>query len=269
MHLWRWLLQFVRQVWRSFWFNDNENNESEYKYYLMYTGIKIQPPFFEIGPKAYLYGQGALRLAEHADRMSVEYDVRVIFTPQCVDIPLIAQGTEHLLVFAQHMDSLSIGRGVGSILPEAVREAGAVGVLLNHAEKRLPLDEIERTIKRADEVGLASMVCADTPEDAQKIARMGPNIVLAESPELIGVGKRDEEDQQAIAVTNRLVWDVNPEILVLHGAGIKCARDVYDVMKRGAQGCGSTSGIILADDPFQVLEEMISAMRKAWDEVHS
>lgn len=234
----------------------------------MVTGIKIQPPILEVGLKAYLYGQKAFKLAEYADRLSVDYDVRIIFTPQCVDIPLIANATRHVLVFAQHMDSLGIGRGVGSILPEAVKEADADGVLLNHAEKKLSLDEVERTIERADEVGLVSMVCADTPEDAQQIARMNPNIILAESPELIGKGTRDVEDQQAVAETNRLIWDVNPEILVLHGAGIKCGREVYDIMKLGAQGCGSTSGIILAADPFQMLEEMISATRKAWDEVH-
>lgn len=234
----------------------------------MYSGLRIAPPFFEIGPKAYLYGREALKLAQHADRLSLKYDVRIIFTPQCVDIPLIAQNTEHLLVFAQHMDSIRIGRGIGSVLPEAIKEAGGVGVLLNHAEKKLTMDEIERTITRADEVGLVSMVCADTPQDALEIARMKPNIVLAESPNLIGVGNRDEEAQKEIAATNHLVWGIDPNILILHGAGIKCGRDIYEIVKRGAQGSGSTSGVILADDPYQMLEEMISAMRKAWDEIH-
>ncbi len=234
----------------------------------MYSGIKIEPPFFEIGPKAYLYGKKALGLAQHADSMSAKYDVRIIFTPQCVDIPLIANNTEHILVFAQHMDSLEVGRGIGSVLPEAIKEAGAVGVLLNHAEKRLSLSEIERTIKRADQVGLASMVCADNLQQAVRIAQMAPNIVLAESPDLIGVGERDEKTQKEIGIINQMVRDVNPQILVLHGAGIKCGQDIYNIVKCGAQGSGSTSGIILADDPFEMLEEMISSMRKAWDEIH-
>jgi triosephosphate isomerase len=140
--------------------------------------------------------------------------------------------------------------------------------LLNQAEKKLSMAEIERTIARADEVGLVSMVCADTPQDALEIARMKPNIVLAESPNLIGVGVRDEAAQQEIAATNALVWGVDPDILVLHGAGIKNGKDIYNIVRHGAQGSGSTSGIILADDPFQMLEEMISAMRMAWDETH-
>ena len=46
-------------------------------------------------------------------------------------------------------------------LAESVKEAGAVGVMLNHAEKKLTLDVIKQTIARADEVGLATIVCAD------------------------------------------------------------------------------------------------------------
>jgi triosephosphate isomerase len=234
----------------------------------MYPGLKIEPPFFEIGPKAYLYGQSVLKLARCADEASQKYRVQIIFTPQYVDIPLLAQETKHLLVFAQHMDSLRIGRGIGSVLPEALKAAGAVGVLLNHAEKPLHMDEIERSIQRADEVGLSSMVCADTLEHVAAIARMQPNIVLAETPELIGVGKRSTSDQAAIAKINEIVWDINPEIRVLHGAGISCAQDVYEIITLGAQASGSTSGIIQASDPCQMLEEMIAAVRVAWDKTH-
>jgi triosephosphate isomerase len=234
----------------------------------MYRGIKITPPFFEIGPKAYLYGKDVLRLARHADRMSAKYHVQIIFTPQYVDIPLLAHNTRHLLIFAQHMDSLPIGRGIGSVLPEAVKVAGAAGVLLNHAEKKLTHEELERTIHRADEVGLASMVCADNLEEALKVARMSPNIIVAESPDLIGVGKRGENDRASVARINTAIWDVNPDIRVLHGAGISCGQDVYNIIAAGSQAAGSTSGIIKASAPFAMLEEMIRSVRTAWDAAH-
>ena len=235
----------------------------------MLEGLKLNPPFFEIGPKAYLYGEKVLALAKCADEVSARYNVQIIFTPQYVDIPMIAHETSHLLVFAQHMDSLRIGRGIGSVLPEAVRAAGAVGVLLNHAEKPLQMDEIERTIQRADEVGLATLVCAGNLEEVRAVAAMRPNIVLAEAPELIGVGRRSEGDQKAIQKINEIVWQVDPAIRVLHGAGISCGQDVYEIIKLGAQASGSTSGIIKAADPFAMVEEMISSVRKAWDETHS
>ncbi len=235
----------------------------------MYSGIKIEPPFFEIGPKAYLYGKEVLKLAIYADKISEKYNIQIIFTPQYVDIPIIARETKRLLIFAQHMDSLPIGRGIGSVLPEALKADGAVGVLLNHAEKRLSHIEIMRTVKRADDVGLASLVCADTKEESAEIARMQPNIVLAESPELIGTGKRKDEDIKMIEQINHIVWEVNPQILVLHGAGIKCGQDVYNIISSGAQATGSTSGIILAKDPLAMVEEMIKAVRNAWDDTHN
>jgi triosephosphate isomerase (TIM) len=235
----------------------------------MYRGLKLNPPFFEIGPKAYLYGQDSLNLALQADRLSQTYRVQVIYTPQTVDIAAIARETRNVWVFAQHMDSLEIGRGVGSVLPEAVKAAGAVGVLLNHAEKPLTPEEIRRTIRRADEVGLLSMVCAGSPEEVEQVARMEPNIVLAESPQLIGTGRRSADDREAIASINQIVWEINPEILVLHGAGISCGQDVYEIIAAGAQATGSTSGILKAQDPYAMLAEMIRAVREAWDKTHS
>ena len=91
----------------------------------MYSGLEIKAPFFEIGPKAYLYGDNMLKIARAADRASREYGVQVIFTPQCSEIERVARETEDLLVFAQHMDPLSPGRGLGAVLPEAVNGLSA------------------------------------------------------------------------------------------------------------------------------------------------
>jgi len=235
----------------------------------MYSEFCITPPFFEFGPKAYLYGQELLKLAKYADQASVKYNVPLIITPQYVDIPLLKRETNNLLIFAQHMDPLPIGRGIGGILPEALKTAGAVGVLLNHAEKPLTLDIIQKTIERADEVGLASLVCAGDPEEVKQIAQLKPNILLAESPELIGTGKRGADDQEIIHKINNLVWEIDPEIKILHGAGISCGEDVYNVIAAGAQATGSTSGIIKAENPLEMLAEMLKNVRNAWDKIHS
>ena len=135
-----------------------------------------------------------LKLAKVIDKVALKYDVDIIVTPQYSDIRLLADNTERILVFAQHMDSLPVGRGLGSVLPEAVKAAGAVGVMLNHAEKPLTMEEIEKTIKRADEVGLATIVCADTVEELMAIAKLGPNILVAEPTELIGTGKPADKE---------------------------------------------------------------------------
>lgn len=232
----------------------------------MYKDLKIKPPFFEIGPKAYLYGEEMLKLAKVIDKTALKYDVDIIVTPQYTDIRLLADNTERILVFAQHMDPLPVGRGLGSVLPEAVKAAGAVGVMLNHAEKPVTDDVLAETIKRADEVGLGTIVCADTIEDVKKIAKMGPNLIVAEPTELIGTGKTS--DSNYVIDTIKTVHDINPDIMVLQGAGISNGTDVYNTIKLGAQATGSTSGIIKADDPHAMVEEMIYNLRRAWDELH-
>lgn len=232
----------------------------------MYKGLNIKPPFFEIGPKAFLYGEKMLALAKVIDKTAMKYDVDVILTPQYTDIKLLADNTERILIFAQHMDSLPVGRGLGSVLPEAVKAAGAVGVMLNHAEKPLTMEEIAQTIKRADEVGLGTIVCADTLEDVKAIAKMGPNLIVAEPTDLIGTGKTSDSDY--VIDTIQMVREINPDIMVLQAAGISNGQDVYNTIKLGAQATGSTSGIIKADDPYAMVEEMLYNLRKAWDEMH-
>jgi triosephosphate isomerase len=234
----------------------------------MLQGFQLEPPFFELGPKAYLFGTRVLDLARFADQVSVKYAVPIILTPQYVDIPLLVKETSNLLIFAQHMDPLRIGRGIGAVLPEALKSAGAAGTLLNHAEKPLPQPVLQETIQRADEVGLASMVCAGSMVEVEAVSKMGPNIIIAEAPELIGTGQRAGSDLENIEKINDLVWSINPDIYVLHAAGISSGQDVYNVIARGAQATGSTSGVLMAEEPFEMLEEMISSVRRAWDDTH-
>ena len=235
---------------------------------MVHRELELTPPLFEVGPKAYLFGADAVDLAVRADALSREYNVQVIFDPQYVDIPLIAQRVQRLLVFAQHMDGIPPGRGQGSVLPEAVKAAGAVGVVLNHVEHRLSPWQLETTIRRAKEVGLATMVCADGTEQAVSVAALHPDVIVVESPELIGAGGGHDTDPQAIAATNQAIWRVDPRIRVLRGAGIGDAHDVYEVIAAGAQGTGSSSAICNAADPMSMLEAMIRAVREAWDLTH-
>lgn len=228
--------------------------------------LMIKPPFFEVGPKAYLFGHEFVDLAKFADELTQKYDVRIILTPQYVDIPAVAKATRHVFVFAQHMDYLPVGRGIGAVLPEALRAAGAVGVLLNHIEKRLSIEDLAKTIARAKDVEMMTMVCADHTEDAVAIAEMNPTIIVAEPPEMIGAGKRDVDELSQISQIDKAVRSANENILVLHGAGIRGPGDVYNVIAAGAIATGSSSAVFLAEDRFQMLEDMIRAVHEAWIE---
>ena len=233
-------------------------------------GRRVRAPVFEIGLKGYLYGADAVRLAQAADRLSRELDVSVIFDPQAVDIPAVARATRRLLVFAQHMDPVAVGRGVGSVLPEALREAGAVGTLLNHSERRMTLGDINRAIVRAREVGLATLVCADSPEEAAAVAQLGPDIVLAEPPELIATSRSAATEMRGFVERSvELVRQIDPGIIVMCGAGVQTPDDVEKMIGLGVGGTGSSSGVLKAADPVALMRAMLTAMKRSWDELHA
>jgi triosephosphate isomerase len=232
----------------------------------MIKNCTIKAPFFEIGPKNYLWGDDVLELAKVADAASKKYDVDIIFTTPIVELRRVKENTTRIHVFAPHMDPLKPGRGLADILPESLVAAGAEGVMLNHCEKPLTVAELKASIKRADEVGLATIVCADSCAEAAAIAHLEPNIIVAEPTELIGTGKAS--DKEYVEASTRAVKDVNPEILVLQGAGIKCYDEVYRNIFAGADATGSSSGIVglpTREARNQMVDDMIRAVREAYD----
>ena len=94
----------------------------------------------------------------------------------------------------------------------------------------------------------------------------GANLIVAEPTELIGTGTTS--DSNYVIETIKTVNEINPDIMVLQGAGISNGQDVYNTIKLGAQATGSTSGIIKAADPYAMVEEMLFNLRKAWDEMN-
>jgi triosephosphate isomerase len=226
----------------------------------------IKEPFFEYGPKCYMYGDVLLEIAKGLDELSEKYDVDVILDVPDTEIYNIAKNTKRIHVYAQHMDGIPVGRGMGRTLPEAVKAAGAVGVMLNHAEHKLTLEEIKAAIARADEVGLATMVCADSVEEVKQIAALAPNILVAEPTELIGTGKT--ADKEYVDEVIRCIREINPAIKPFPSAGISKGEDCYNMIKAGSSASGCSSAIAKAEKPLALAEEMIAAVRRAWDELH-
>ena len=149
----------------------------------------FKKPLVIVNFKTYAEGTGknALKLAKISEKVHIQSKVYVAIAPQPTDLSIIAKEVK-IPVFSQHIDPVRYGSFTGHILPEAVKETGAVGTLINHSERRLPLKDIEATVKRAKEVGLITCVCADTAENASKVAAFQPDIVAVEPPELIGTG---------------------------------------------------------------------------------
>lgn len=232
----------------------------------MVKNYKISEPFFEYGPKCYMYGETLLKIAKGLDKLSKKYGVDVILDVPDTEIRYIAENTKRIHVYSQHMDSIPVGKGMGRTLGEAVKDAGAVGVMLNHAEHKLTIEEIAEAIKRADELGLATMVCADSIDEVKAIAKLGPNILVAEPTELIGTGK--PADKEYVDEVIRVIREINPDIKPFPSAGISKGEDCYNIIKAGASASGCSSAIAKAENPLALAEEMIAAVRRAYDEGH-
>ena len=225
---------------------------------------KIKTPFFIVNPKSYLYGEEILQLALVADKLVEKYGVEIFFTAPFADLANIKAHTKKLKVTAQHMDPLVPGRGMGHVLPESLKAAGAEAVFLNHAEHSLKLTDLVKTIKRAKELGIITVVCADSLEEAIAIANLGPDILLCEPTALIGTGKTSSFDY--ITETTTKIKEIDENILVMQASGISTGEDVYQTIIHGADGTGATSGILNATDRAKRLEEMIQAIVKAKSE---
>jgi len=228
---------------------------------------KIRTPFFEIGTKNYIWGDAVLELAKAADEAAEKYDIDVLFITPVVEIRRIAENTKNLIILAPYMDTLRPGRGMADILPEAVKDAGAKGVVVNHSEKPMTLPAIKATIERANELNMLVFACADTIAEAKAITQLGPDIINPEPSELIGGAAGKVSDMSYVKESIKAIKEINPNILVEQAAGITTGQQVYDFIMAGSEAAGAASGILNAEDPIAKMYEMVEATRRAADDL--
>ena len=205
-------------------------------------------------------GRNALELARTAEKVAEESGIYVAVAPQYVDIAAIAAQTS-VPVFSQHIDPITYGSHTGHVLVEAVKEAGAVGTLINHSERRLLFKDINSAVRRAKEAGLITVVCADTAKNSSTVAFYSPEIIAVEPPELIGSGiPVSKAKPEVVSDTVALVKRVNKDITVLCGAGITRGEDVEAALKLGTEGVLVASGVVRAKDQRSALMDLIKPM---------
>jgi triosephosphate isomerase len=182
--------------------------------------------------------------------------------PQFADLSKVAEAVE-IPVFAQHLDPIKPGSSTGHVLAESIKEAGAVGTLINHSERQLRLIDIDAIITLAKEKGLVSCVCANNPSVSAAIAAMRPDITSVEPPELIGSGiSVSKAKPEIVTDTVKLVHKVDLQMTILCGAGISTAEDVSIALKLGTRGVLVASGIVKAKDPYSVLRAFADATKQ-------
>ena len=228
---------------------------------------QIRTPYFEIGTKNYIYGDTVLEYALAADAAAEKYDIDVLFITPAVEIRRVVEQTKHLIVLAPYMDPLRPGRGMADILPEALKAAGAAGVVVNHCEKPMSLPAIKETIQRAHELDMLVFACADTIAEAKAVAQLHPDILNPEPSELIGGAGSGVSSMDFVRESIQAIKSIYPDILVEQAAGITNGQQVYDFIMAGSEAAGAASGIVNAKDPLAMIDEMIAATRRAADDL--
>ncbi len=223
--------------------------------------MKNIKPILLINLKTYeeATGRNALKLAAIADAFAGG-GVEIILAAQAADIRMVSERAK-AAVFSQHVDPVKFGSNTGWLLPEAAKAAGAKGTLLNHSERRMDIATIRKCLARCREVGLRTVVCAETPEKAEEIASLKPDYIAIEPPELIGgdisVSKaRPEVITESIRKVNAV-----ERIPVLCGAGVKNGEDVRKAMELGAKGILIASGVVKAKKPKEVIADLLEGFK--------
>jgi triosephosphate isomerase len=206
-------------------------------------------------------GRRAVELAKKAEKVWNETHNCVAVAPQFADIATVAEAVD-IPVFAQHVDPIDPGSSTGHVLAESVKEAGAVGTLINHSERQLKLSDISEIINRTRNLGLVSLVCANTPSVSAAVAALEPNIIAIEPPELIGTGiPVSKAKPEVVTGTVKLVRKINSKVTILCGAGISHGGDVATALKLGTEGVLVASGIVKAKDPYRILHQFAEATK--------
>jgi len=224
-------------------------------------GINFNLPYFEIGIKNYIYGDDILSIAKFADKAAQKYDIDVMMITPYTEIRRVAENTERLIVIAPYMDLIRPGRGIADVLPEALKAAGAQGVVINHSERPMSLSAIAQTIERARELEMLSFACAGSIAEAKALAVFNPDIINPEPTELIG--GMQPSDMPFVMESIRAIKSINPSIIVEQAAGITSPDQVYDLIMAGAEAVGCSSAVFRAKDPFAFIEAMICSVNEA------
>lgn len=206
-------------------------------------------------------GKNALELAKKAEDVSKQFGVSIVLVVQAIDLRNVVNSVS-LPVFAQHVDPVVYGSFTGHILPENVKDAGAVGTVLNHAENKRDNEFLQKAIARAKEAGLNVMVCAESIERAKQIASFSskPDLIAVEPPELIGGNVSVSTAQPGLILNSIEAIHSVSKIPVVVGAGIKNSIDVRKSIELGSAGVFVASGIIKSPDAKKAIEDLASGL---------
>lgn len=220
-------------------------------------------PVLVLNFKAYpeILGKRGWALAKVCEEVAKETGASIVIAPPAPDLAHIAKASR-IPVFGQHVDAVEAGQRTGWIPPEALLEAGAAGTLLNHSERKVAWEEMAIVIPRCRDLGLEVIGCADDVVEAETLAKLGPDYIAIEPPELIG-GDLSVTTAKPEVVSGAVerIHVVSPNVAVLCGAGVKNHKDVRRALDLGTSGVLLSSGVVKAKDPERALRDLAKGLR--------
>ncbi len=202
-------------------------------------------------------GKNALRLAKQLEKVRPKnYDL--VIAPSLLMLKEISDKTS-LTVYSQHADNVSLGAHTGIIPVEELKNIGIKGTLLNHSERKIPLQDLSEIIEACRKNKLNTIVCASSLPETEKIAKMKPDFLAYEPPELIGGDVSVTKARPDVILRAlEIVEKISPETKVLCGAGVHSKQDLGQALILGAKGVLIGRAVSKARDPAKFLREMLA-----------
>ena len=193
------------------------------------------------------------------EKISKKYKIKIMVAPPQHLIGLVSNSS--IPILAQHVDNSKIGSTTGFVIPELLKKSKVSGSLINHSEHRISEKEITELVLRLRELKMISVVCVKDVAEVKKYAKLNPDYIAIEPPELIGSGKAvSKERPELITKAVDAVNSANNKTKLLCGAGIVSGQDVAKALELGSKGILVASGIIKAKNWTKVIEEFSKAM---------
>ena len=204
-------------------------------------------------------GDKIIEFVKIAEKISKKYKIKIAVAPPQHLIGLVSNSS--IPIFAQHIDNSKIGSTTGFVIPELLKKSKVSGSLINHSEHRISEKEITELVLRLRELKMISVVCVKDVAEAKKYAKLNPNYIAIEPPELIGSGKAvSKERPELITKSVDAINSAHNKTKLLCGAGIVSGQDVAKALELGSKGILVASGIIKAKNWTKVIEEFSKAM---------
>lgn len=189
-------------------------------------------------------GDKILQLSQIAKDISNSNKVQIMIAPPQNCLFYLSQFIK-LPLICQHIDDEKIGATTGFTIPELAKSYGAAGSLINHSEHRIEHTHIQNLVERLKKLNMTSIVCAATSNEVGELARLNPNMIAIEPPELIGTGKAVSKVNPSIITKSvKEARKHSENIQVICGAGIVDKTDVQSAINLGSKGILLASGLI-------------------------